>query len=81
MFGKQLLDELHFHDDMVCDFLIDKNARGINIDIDVYSPEDEIPSTEIIIVSTIHIFEEVKNLLQNRTNSKVISIKEIINYF
>lgn len=43
----------------------------------IYSPEDELPDTELIIVTTLQCFDEIKALLQTKTNSKTEFIKDI----
>lgn len=79
--GKHILAELGDQEEIICDYLIDKNARGINIKEDVYSPDEDMPPTEMIVVSTIHIFDEVAQILEDKINCKIISIKDIINEY
>lgn len=77
MLGKQLLSEMESQDKITCDYIIDKNAEGLNME-NVYSPDNILPQTEMIVVTTIHIYNEIYNLLKNRTNCKIVSLKEIL---
>lgn len=77
IFGKQLLSEIENQDKIMCDYIIDKNSEGLNMK-NVYSPDDTLPKTEMIVVTTIHIYNEIYNLLKNRTNCKIVSLKEIL---
>ena len=61
----------------MCDYIIDKNSEGLNMK-NVYSPDNALPKTEMIVVTTIHIYNEIYNLLKNRTNCKIVSLKEIL---
>lgn len=77
IFGKQLLSEIEKQDKIMCDYIIDKNSEGLNMK-NVYSPDNTLPKTEMIVVTTIHIYNEIYNLLKNRTNCKIVSLKEIL---
>lgn len=47
----------------------------------VYSPEEDLPDVDVIVVTAIHYFYEIKDYLKEKTNAEVISLEEVIWYF
>lgn len=77
IFGKQLLSEIENEDKIMCDYIIDKNAAGLNME-NVYSPDNMLPQTEMIVVTTVHIYNEIYNLLKNKTAYEIVSLQAIL---
>ncbi len=77
MLGKQLINEFNSVDDMNI-FGLDENAENIKMDIDIFSPDSEIPQADLIVVSNVHIYEDIRKKLEKRSLSPVKSLAELI---
>ena len=56
---------------------IDRRYKEIQTDIPVISLEDEIPNSDLIIVSVYGEFDAISSLLRSRTKASVISILQL----
>ena len=75
--GLSLMRELRGTEIRV-DYFIDKNDI-IEIDgIKTVKPEDNIKSVDVIVVTSVHYFSDIREELRNRTDSKVVSIEDVI---
>lgn len=45
---------------------------------EVYTPEDELPDTDTIVVTPYAVFEEIKKNLENKVNCPIISLEEVV---
>lgn len=59
-------------------YLIDKNADVIYSDKQVYTPEDDLPKTDVIIVTAIHYYEEIVSELSVKAECPVINLTDVI---
>ena len=57
---------------------IDRDTNLYLEDFTIYSPDDELPDAEHIIVTTLHSFDEIKALLQTKTGCKIEFIRDIV---
>ena len=66
------------------EFVIDKNHLDKKIDdvkiIYLEEIKDQYP-VDVIVVTTIKVYDEIKNELRERTNIKIVSLQEVIDYF
>ena len=79
--GKRLIEQLK-QDGIKVSYGIDKKKSEINIDgIPVYSPEDILPTVDVIVVTPI-FFYEIEEMLRSKFGAwqNIVSIEEIINY-
>ncbi len=75
--GKLLFSELQKSAvNILC--VIDMNADGLNLDIPVKRPFDELDNYDLIIVSNIHIYQDIANELSKGYKGKIISLEQII---
>lgn len=75
--GETLVDELKDSKiEIVC--AIDKNADGIYSEIDMITPNDEIPQVDAVIVTPVFFFEEIEELLRRRTSADILSLEDIL---
>lgn len=73
--GRHLLEQLQQHNfDYLC--CIDRNAKGLNLDIPVFTP-DQMPELELLIVTNVHIFNEIFEDLR-RESTEIVSLETII---
>lgn len=75
--GKILYSEL-IAQNVKVEYIIDQNAEKIEEDIPMISLEDEIPEVDVIIVTIVDEFENIKKKIQEMSNSKIVSLQEVI---
>lgn len=76
-FGKHLLKELEGTCIRV-EYCIDKNAQGINMNKTILHPEMALPKVDVVIVSTVHVYDEVRKYLQQKGVKRIVSLEQII---
>lgn len=75
--GERLYDELEGSGVEVC-YIIDKNADSIYADVDVVTPDDELKAVDVIVVTALYYFEEIDEMLSEKTDYPVISLEDIL---
>lgn len=75
--GKRLKDELN-GSDIEVKYAIDKNADNIFSDIDVIFPSDGMPDVDAIIVTPVFFYEQIKEELEQLTQTPIISMNDIL---
>lgn len=59
-------------------YAIDRNADRLHSTVDLYKPDDELPETDVIIVTAISAYEEIKKNLCEKGFSQIISLENLI---
>lgn len=77
MLGKHLLNELK-NEKVEVRYAIDQKAKEMSTDLKMYSPEDDFPEIEAIVVTATYAFSEIKVQLVERGYFNIISLEEII---
>lgn len=74
--GKHLLNELK---ESVVEIvgIIDKKGKGIQSEYQVYTPEDEFPEADVIIVTSYYFFKEIEEEIGEK-GYELISLQKII---
>lgn len=75
--GKRLYDELK-NSDIEIKYAIDRNADGICAEIEVFSLEENLPEAKAVIVTPVFYFDEIKEKLEKKVNSKILSLEDIL---
>ncbi len=75
--GERLYDELK-DSEIEIKYIIDKNANAIYADVDVVEPEDTLEVVDVIVVTAIHYFDEIDEVLGVKVDYPVISLEDII---
>lgn len=75
--GERVLDELK-DSGIEVKYGIDKNAKSIFSDIEVYLPEDELPEVDAIIVTPVYFFDEIYEMLSDIVSCPIISMQDIL---
>lgn len=57
---------------------IDRNARGIFSSIPVYLPDESLPYVDMILVTAVYYFDEIKDNIELRTGIKVYSLIDLV---
>ena len=75
--GKCLWEELN-NGNIQINNVIDKNKHVKYKNVVVKSPDDEIEKTDLIIVTALYFFEEVKRELEVKVDCPIISLEDIV---
>ena len=75
--GERLLDELQ-NCGIEVKYAIDQNADTIYTGIDVYSPEDDLPEVDVIIVTAVYFFDEIYDKLSDKVQCAIVSLEDVL---
>lgn len=75
--GQRLYDELK-RTDIKVKYAIDQNAEDLCTDLKVFYPTDELMQVDLIIVTTILYFYEVRENMMKKVNCTILSLEDII---
>lgn len=76
--GNLLLREFQKAEGVKIIYGIDKNAEAIISEIPVIKPENVGNEPDVIVVTVLQAFESIKRELTKYTNTKIISIEEVV---
>lgn len=74
--GELLEDELK--NSIEISYGIDR--RNILAGFPVYKPEDDLPETDVVIVTAVYEFEEIEGMLKKKLSCPIYSVEDVI-YF
>lgn len=75
--GETLLSELKGTNTKVM-YGIDKNATSLYSDIEIVSPVENLEQVDVIVVTAITFFDEIREELRRKVNCDIISLKDVI---
>lgn len=75
--GETLIEELA-GSNIEVKYGIDRNADQIYAGIPIVMPDSDLEKVDAVVVTSIHFFEEIKELLNTKINCPIISLEEII---
>lgn len=75
--GERLYDELK-DSGIVVKYAIDKNAEGLYTDLDVVTPEEELEEVDVIVVTAVSYFDEIEEMLCEKTDCPIVSLEDIV---
>ena len=75
--GEHLYDELK-DSDITVKYVIDKNADAVYIDVNVVTPDDYLERVDVIVVTAVYYFEEIKEMLGRKVDYAIVSLEDII---
>lgn len=73
--GERLLADLK-QNGVCVEYAIDRNS--VAEELKIYSPNDELPEVDVIIVTVPHVYSSVKKQLKISKNTEVVNIEQII---
>lgn len=76
--GERLYEDLK-NSDIKIKYIIDRNAKKIYSNLDLYLPNDTLPEVDAIIVTAISYFDEIKTVLDKNVGYPIVSLEEILN--
>lgn len=59
-------------------YAIDKKAEGMYADVDLLSPDDELPEVDAVIVTPVFFFDEIEEMLASKMDADIVSIEDIL---
>lgn len=59
-------------------YAIDQDVSCIYPDLKTISPKDKIEKVDVIVVTAVFAFDEIKEMLSQKTKSPVISLEEVL---
>lgn len=75
--GDILISDLRNSDvDIVCG--IDRRAAKLSSDIPLFTPDDEIPEVDVIIVTAVAFYDEIKEAMEKKVKCPIISIEDAV---
>lgn len=75
--GRNLCDELQYSNVSV-DYFIDMSKGVTYKSLKRYSPNDDLPPVDVIIVTAIHYYDDIRNKLSDRVQCPIISLDKVI---
>lgn len=75
--GNMLYDDLKISNIEV-KYGIDKDPYCTCLDLDIIEPEDKFEKVDVIVVTPIIVYDEIKEMLSKKTEIPIISIEEVI---
>ena len=46
--------------------------------MDVLTPDDDLPEVDLIVVTPVHYFDEIEEMLADKVDCPVISIEDVV---
>lgn len=74
--GKRLIEELK-SSGIEIKYTIDKKNKYEDLKIKVITPDMQLPKVDIIVVTAITFFDEIKEMLKTKINCPIISLEDI----
>lgn len=75
--GERLYDELQ-GSGITVKYIIDKNADAIYADVDIITPDEELKAVDVIVVTAIHYFDEIEEMLSDKVDYPIVSLEDIL---
>lgn len=76
--GDRLIENIDKIPEVTVVYAIDKSVAKVSNKFIVYDIEDDFPEADVVIVTPIFSFEEIKDKLASKVNIPIVSIDEII---
>lgn len=75
--GERLYDELR-NTEIEVKYIIDKNISKVQAEVDVYSPDEELPKVDAIVVTATYYYDEIEDELYDITECPIISLEDVL---
>ncbi len=75
--GERLFEELK-GSDIVVKYCIDSKADDLYAEVDILYPDSDLADVDVIVVTAINNFNEIRDYLEKRTDFPVISLEDVI---
>ncbi len=78
--GKRLIEDLEISGKKIA-YVIDLNAEYLFASFELYKPEDELPMADVLVITLVDKFEDIKDVMKTNFQGDIISLSEIVDYF
>lgn len=75
--GERLFDELK-DSGVEVKYIIDKNADAMYADVDIITPDEFLEEVDAIVVTAIHYFGEIEEMLEEKVDYPILSLADIV---
>ncbi|NBH36273.1 hypothetical protein D3Z58_22790 [Clostridiaceae bacterium] len=75
--GERLYDELK-DTEIEVKYMIDKNADNLYSEVTIVTPDGELEEVDVIVVTAVHYYEEIENMLKNKIDYPILSMEDIV---
>lgn len=75
--GERLLDELR-DNGVEVKYAVDKKADPVYFDIEICRPEEDLEEVDVMIVTAITFYDEIKTMLEEKLQFPILSLEDII---
>lgn len=75
--GKFLVKELQ-KKGIKASYAIDQNAEMLYADVPVYSPKDVLPQTDVVIVTAVYYYKQIKDILEDKVKCPIVSLNDFL---
>lgn len=76
--GNRFLEEIQKSNAVSIKYAIDQEADGVLLDLEVKTLEDALEPVDVIVVTAVFAYEDVRKLLKSKTDINVISLEDVI---
>lgn len=64
--------------DIFIDHVVDRNAKNIISDAPAYTPDCDLPEVDVVVITAIQFFDEIKNKISEKYNCPIVSLEDVI---
>lgn len=75
--GERVLDELRDNGIEVV-YAVDKKTDPVYFDVEICRPEEELEEVDVVIVTAITFFDEIKVMMEEKLQCPILSLEDII---
>lgn len=76
--GNRFLEEIQKSNAVSIKYAIDQEADGVLLDLEVKTLEDALEPVDVIVVTAVFAYEDIRKLLKSKTDIKIISLEDVI---
>ena len=75
--GELLYEELR-NADVRVEYVVDQFREPIFIDVPVLKPDEPLPPVDVVIVTAVHYFEEIRESLKDKIDCPIWSLEDVL---
>lgn len=75
--GAALASELE-DSDVEVKYVIDRAADSVYTELKVFKPDDSLPDVDVVVVTAIHYFDDIKTYMEKRISCPIVSLETVI---
>lgn len=75
--GETLLKELR-QGGVEVRYAIDRDADKLFVNIDIRKPEGHLDSVDVVVVTAVHYYEEIRKDLSSKMSADIVSLEDVV---